>query len=427
MTPAATADPPAADLIVRGASQVLTMRGAAGPRSGRAQGEIGIVERGAVAVRGGKIAQVGPEYEVLAAWAPGGDAVVVDARGGLVTPGLVDCHTHLVFAGMRQAEFEQRALGASYADIHAAGGGIAATVRATRASSLDQLVDLAEPRLAEMLRSGTTTAEAKSGYGLDRDTELRQLEAVRALQTLQPVELVPTYLGAHSVPADRERAEYVEWLCEAAIPEVAKRRLAVFCDVFCERGLFTPEESRRILKAGRKHGLAPKLHADELTDSGGAALAAAVHAVSADHLHCANDAGLQALAEAGTVGVLLPGTAVFLGIDAHAPARRMMELGVPIALATDFNPGSCFCTSLALILSLACTQLRLSPAEAWVAATINAASAVALGDRLGSLDAGKQADIVVWDADDYRIVPYAMGSSLVRTVVKRGSVVFERS
>jgi imidazolonepropionase len=305
----------------------------------------------------------------------------------------------------------------------AAGGGIYASVRMTRGATRDQLVQTTERHLWTMLAHGTTTVEAKSGYGLDLDTEIRQLEALQEVSTRQPVEIVPTYLGAHAVSPDQEADAYVQWICEEAIPEVARQRLARFCDVFCEKGVFTPEQSERILRAGLRHGLGAKLHADELADTGGAALAARVGATSADHLHCANEAGLAAMAKVGVIATLLPGTAIFLGLGHHAPARRMVELGVPIAVATDFNPGSCYCESLPLMLSFACTQLRLTPAEALVAATINAAYAVGMGARIGSLEVGKQADIVLWNADDYRLIPYHMGINLAKTVIKRGRIV----
>jgi len=414
------------DLLIRNIGQLVTVAGPPGPRAGALQGELGIVANGAVAISGETIAAAGPEAVVLKT--PGLDAQTeeLDAGGAVVTPGLIDSHTHLVFAGTRQNEFELRARGATYEEIMAAGGGIYASVRATRAASLEQLAENAVTHLRTMLAHGTTTAEAKSGYGLDLDTEIQQLEALRLAGERQPVEIVPTYLGAHAVPEGIEADAYVAWMEAEAIPEIARRGLARFCDVFCERGVFTPEQSARILRAGQRHGLEAKLHADELADTGGAMLAARLGAVSADHLHCAHEAGLKAMAQAGVIATLLPGTAVFLGLPHHAPARRMVELGVPIAIATDFNPGTCYCESLPLMLSFACTQLHLTPAEALVGATINAAYAISAGDRLGSLEAGKQADLVLWDADDYRLIPYHMGINLARTVIKRGRIVLRQ-
>jgi imidazolonepropionase len=412
------------DLIIRNVGQLVTMGGPPFPRAGASQGELRIITDGVVAVSDGLIVAVGASETMLAMSGLDDRTIEIDAGGAVMTPGLVDSHTHLGFFGTRQHEFELRAAGASYAEIMAAGGGIYASVRATRQAGLSQLTQTVAGHLRVMLSHGTTTVEAKSGYGLDRETELRQLKALQLADDLGPVELVPTYMGAHAVPEGTEADAYVEWLCGEAIPEVAQSGLARFCDVFCERGVFTPEQSKRILRAGLAYGLRAKLHADELADTGGAMLAAQLRAVSADHLHCANEAGLAAMADAGTIATLLPGTAVFLGLEHHAPARRMVDLGVPVAIATDFNPGSCYCESLPLMLSFACTQLKLSPAEALVGATINAAHAVSLGHRIGSIEIPKQADLVLWDTDDYRMIPYHMGINLVKTVIKRGRIVY---
>lgn len=419
-----------ADLIVVHAQQLLTMASPdapSGPFSGPEQGRIGLIEDGAIAALDGEIVAVGPTEEILAKVQETPDVVTIDARGKVLTPGLVDAHTHLVFAGTREREFELRAKGATYAEIMAAGGGIHSTVRATREASKAELLDLAKARLQTMLEHGATTVEAKSGYGLDFDTEVKQLEVLMELSRRHPVDVVPTFMGAHAVPRETDPEAFVTWLVEDAIPKIAIRGLARFCDVFCEKGVFTPEQSERILKAAQTHGLGAKIHADELGDTGGAALAAKLGAVSADHLHHANLDGLAAMAQAGVVAVLLPGTAVFLGMTEHAPARKMVELGVPVAVATDFNPGSCFSESLPLMLSLAVTQLKLTPQEAWVAVTRNAAHAVGRSHRVGALEVGKQADMVLWDAPDYRVVPYRMGINLVDTVVKRGKVVHRRA
>lgn len=410
------------DLVIRNAAQLVTLAGPSGPRAGAQQAELALLTDGTLAISGSEIVAVGPTERVLATAGVDAETAEIDARGLVVTPGLIDSHTHLGFFGTRQNEFEMRAQGATYSEIMAVGGGIYASVRMTRGATLEQLAQTAERHLLTMLAHGTTTVEAKSGYGLDLDTEIRQLEALRLVSSRQPVEIVPTYLGAHCVPHGQDPDAYVSWICEEAIPEVARLGLARFCDVFCEEGVFTPEQSERILQAGRLHGLGAKLHADELADTGGASLAARLGATSADHLHCANEVGLAAMARAGVIATLLPGTAIFLGLDRHAPARRMVELGVPIAVATDFNPGSCYCESLPLILSFACTQLKLSPAEALTAATINAAYAVGLGVGIGSLEVGKQADVVLWNADDYRLIPYHMGINLAKTVIKRGRI-----
>ncbi|AGY60468.1 imidazolonepropionase [Gloeobacter kilaueensis] len=411
------------DLLVRNARQLVSLAGPAAPRAGLLQSELSIIEDGAVAVSEGRIVAVGSTEELLRKLPLDGRTIQIDAAGLVVTPGLVDSHTHLVFAGTRVAEFDLRAQGATYGQILAAGGGIYDTVRRTRAADAAQLLATARRHLGSMARFGTTALEAKSGYGLDLETECRQLAVLMELDG-QPLDIAPTFLGAHAVPSGADPESYVEWLCEAAIPEVARRGLARFCDVFCEAGVFTPEQSERILRTGMAHSLRPRVHADELHDTGGASLAARVGAISADHLHCASEVGLVQMAAAGVIAVLLPGTAVFLGLKTQAPARRMIELGVPLALGTDFNPGSCYCESLALVMSFAVSQCRLTAAEALVAATINGAYAVGLGERLGSLEVGKQADLVIWDADDYRLIPYHMGTSLVRTVLKRGQILY---
>lgn len=411
------------DLVVRNARQLVTVAGPGGPRAGALQGQLEVIEDGAVAIASGEIVSVGPTDEVMTTHLIDADTIELDARGTVVTPGLVDSHTHLVFAGTREHEFELRAKGATYSEILAANGGIHASVRMTRAASRADLILNAERHLQCMLGLGTTTVEAKSGYGLDFETELKQLEALMEVSRRHPVDVVPTFMGAHAVPEGIEPEAYVEWLCTEAIPRIAIRSVARFCDVFCEEGVFTSLQTERILSAAIKHGMGIKLHADELSDTGGAMLAARLGAVSADHLHCAHADGLKAMAERGVIATLLPGTAVFLGMSAHAPARRMIELGVPVALATDFNPGSCFSESLPLMMTFACTQMRMTPAEALVAATINGAHAVSRAHRIGSLEPGKQADLVLWDADDYRMIPYHMGVNLARTVIKRGQVV----
>jgi imidazolonepropionase len=413
----------AVDLVIRNARQLVTLAGPEAPRSGAAQGELAIIPDGAVAVQNGEIVAVGPTDALMLSQDIDDHTAELDASGLVVTPGLVDSHTHLVFAGTRAHEYELRAQGATYAEIMEAGGGIHASVRQTRAASLETLVRNAQTHLQRMLAHGTTTVEAKSGYGLDFDTEVKQLEALERLSRRHEIDVVPTFMGAHAVPDGEDPDAYVDWLCKEAIPKVAIRQLARFCDVFCEKGVFTPEQAERILRAAIGQGLQAKIHADELSDTGGAALAARVGAVSADHLHCANESGLKAMASRGVIGTLLPGTAVFLGLSHHAPARRMVELGVPVALATDFNPGSCYSESLPLMMSFACSLLKLTPAEALVASTINAAHAVSRAHRVGSLEPGKQADLVLWDADDYRMIPYHMGINLVKTVLKRGQAV----
>jgi imidazolonepropionase len=408
-------------LLIGNIGQLITMAGEPHARVGAEMSDLALIRNAAVLIEGQNVIGCGVEDTVYAAATTLGDFDEIDAAGAVVTPGLIDAHTHLVHGGTRQGEFEARALGKTYAEIMDGGGGIYSSVLATRAATLPELVAAAKLHLAEMLAHGTTTCEAKSGYGLDLETELRQLKAVSILNREQPVELIATFMGAHAVPAGTDQGDYVDWLCGVALPEVAASGLARFNDVFCELGVFTQEESEQILLAGKRFGLQPKIHADELNDTGGAALSARIGAISADHLHCASDVGLLAMADAGTIAVLLPGTAVFLGLTVHAPARRMIEAGVAVALGSDFNPGSCYCRSMPLIMSFACTQLGMSPAEALAASTVNAAYASGVGGRVGTIEVGKQADLVLWDADDYRMMPYAMGANLVRTVIKKGS------
>ncbi|HEY9722227.1 MAG TPA: imidazolonepropionase [Oscillatoriaceae cyanobacterium] len=393
------------------------------PRRGRALGELGLVRNAALAIRDGRIACVGPARDVLDAIAQTPRTHVIDAAGGTVTPGLIDPHTHLVFGGTREEEFVMRLQGRSYAEILAAGGGIHQSVSTTRAASVDQLAAQGRAALERMLANGTTTLEAKSGYGLDLDTELKQLEAIARLAAEGPQEIVATFLGAHAVPAGQDADAYVNFLVATAIPEVARRKLARYCDVFCEQGVFTPAQTERIFEAATAHGLGLRLHADELSDLGGGALAARLKAASADHLLMLGEQSIAALAASETVAVMLPGTPFFLDMKERAPARKLVERGVALALGTDFNPGSCFSESMPMMMTLACLQLKLTPSEALACATINAAHALGLADRLGSLEPGKQADLVLWDAPNHAHLAYHFGVQLTRHVLKRGEVV----
>jgi len=415
-----------ANLIVKNAAELLTLRGEAErPRVGSELRQLGIIERGALAARNGVVVWVGPTAEMEGAVTPERECRMIDASGKTVMPGLVDPHTHLLFAGSREQEFVQRIEGKTYMEIAAAGGGINATVRATRQAGKEELKALARPRLRRMLEQGVTTVEVKSGYGLETATEIKMLEAINELAREEVPGLVPTFLGAHEVPPEyRDRNdEYIQVLVTEMLPEVASRRLARFNDVFCERGVFSLEESERILNAGLFHGLRPKLHADEITPLGGAELAAEVKATSADHLLFITEHGIEAMARAGVVAVLLPGTAYFLFMGRYAPARALVERGVPVALATDCNPGSCMTESLPLVLNMACTQMRLTPAEAITAATINAAWAVGEADFVGSLEVGKQADLLILDPPNPLHLCYHFGVNLVQAVFKRGRLV----
>jgi imidazolonepropionase len=376
----------------------------------------------ALLVRDGRIAWVGSmaEHPPLSA-----GTEVLDATGRTLLPGFVDSHTHLVFAGTREDEFEQRLEGHSYQEIAARGGGINATVRRVRQASKAELKALARARLRRLLACGVTTVEVKSGYGLSPADELKCLEVIAELNAEGPWELTPTFLGAHAVPPEYrdDRAGYLRLLVETMLPEVARGRLAEFCDVFCETGVFSLAESEHLLHRARDLGFQLKLHADELTPLGGAELAARLGAVSADHLLCITEAGIDALAASGTVATLLPGTAFFLGLP-YAPARRLIERGVPVALASDCNPGTCPTENLPLVGAMACTQMRMLPAEVVTALTLNAAAALGRADRLGSLEVGKQADLVLCDVPDYRHLFYHFGGHHVWRVFKRGRVVY---
>jgi imidazolonepropionase len=426
-------------LVIRNARAIATLAG--GMRRGSAQNDAAVLARDdaslALAIVNGRIAALGPADDVDRALAGLGlDPAVVpalDAQGGLLTPGLVDAHDHLLFGGSREGELLLRQRGASYLEILAAGGGILSTVDRTREATTEQLHAHGRRWLDELLSHGVTTAEVKTGYGLDLATELRCLEVYGALDAEGPVELVPTYLGAHAVPRElRGRPDAVEAHIDDIItnqlPRVAEQGIARFCDVFCEQGVFDADQSRRMLKAGAAHGLALRLHADEIHDSHGAALAAELGATSADHLAAISPDGIEALgraADAGTptVATLLPATTLYLMADHYAPARSLIERGVPVALGTDFNPGTSPTPNLQLVLSLACLQLKLTPIEALVAATANSAQAVGLGATHGTLDVRRQADVVVWRVPSVEQLPTWLGADLVRSVVKRGRIV----
>jgi imidazolonepropionase len=386
--------------------QLVTLAGPARPRVGDELRELGVIADAALVVEDGCIVAGGSYAELCGRIPP--HAELIDAGGSVVTPGFVDAHTHLVFAGSRAAEFEQRIGGATYQQIAAAGGGILRTVALTRASSEDELVSEARKHLDWMLRAGTTTAEAKSGYGLERATELRMLRVLARLDAEGPVRIVPTLLAAHCVPPEfaGRREEYVRWIAEELIPEVAAAGLAKYCDAFCDDHAFTVEESRTVLTAARRHGLRLRVHAEQFRPGTGAALAAELGAATADHLEAAEDEVLQVLKDAGVQPVMLPGSVFALGRSNYPPARKMVESGLAIVLATDFNPGSSPIASMPFILSLACLQMGLTPAEALTAATINAAWSLDLGNSIGSLEAGKQADFLIHEFTDYRELAY---------------------
>lgn len=416
--------PQEVELIVAHAAEIVTTTGRSlRPASGHQQSNITVIQDGAIAVRRGRIVQVGKTREILSAYR---SKHVIDASYKTVLPGLVDPHTHLIFAGFRDQEFEMKLCGKTYMEILAAGGGILSTVKETRKTGKQRLFQLCRERARSLLLHGTTTIEAKSGYGLNTAEETKCLQVARSLDRLGPFDVVPTFLGAHAVPEEYQgRAdEYVDLVVEEMIPKIAEKKLARFCDVFCEKGVFTIEQSRRILEAAQRRGLKPKIHADEFADTGGAALAAEVSAISADHLLCSSDEGLRKMADKGTLAVLLPAASLTLMMNRAANARKMIEYGVPIAIGTDLSP-SCMLESQQMSIALACHFLRMTPAEAFVAATINAAHAICEASSVGSLEPGKKADITIIDAPNHRFLGYRFGINLVETVIKNGKIVVQ--
>ncbi len=411
-----------ADLVIRHARVLFTCAGPA-PRGGAAQAEAGAISDGAIAANAGRIVAVGETAAVDRAVTAGPDAVILDASGCTVVPGFVDPHTHLVFAGDRAAELQRRLAGASYAEIAAEGGGILKTVRATREAGEEELAAAASARLDEMLRAGTTTCEAKSGYGLETAAELKMLRVIRRLDATHPMDVVATFLGAHEIPPEyrARRREYVDLIVREMIPSVAGEGLAEWCDVFCETGVFTPEESRAILEAGLKAGLKARIHADELSASGGTRVAAEVGARSADHLLFVEREPAVALARRGGVATLLPIAAFYLKVGRFAPARMLIHAGIPVALATDLNPGGGFSPSMPFAIALACFAMNMTLEEALVAATLNAAYAIDRHGEAGSLERGKRMDAVILRGQPSDLI--RVGAPAVQTVIKNGKIV----
>jgi imidazolonepropionase len=411
-----------ADFIVHNIGELVTLDGPNRPRIREEMQELGIIHDGAVAMVQGKIVAVGKSSEIHTEWQA---KETLDARKSLVTPGFVDPHTHPVFAATREAEFEMRIRGATYQEIAKAGGGIRESARRLQKIPKEVLKEQVRSRLDRFLCLGTTTIEAKSGYGLSTDAEIKSLEILCELRKEHSIGIVPTFMGAHEVPDEYQhhREGYISLLIQEMIPEVTRRKLAKYCDIFCERGVFSIEESRRVLEAARKEGLSLKLHADELSPLGGAELAAALHATSADHLVFISDQGIEDMKNRGVVAVLLPATTFFLASSPYAPARKMISCGVPVALSTDFNPGSAMTQSMPIVLTLATLYLRMLPSEALVASTINAAFAIGMADRVGSISVGKEADLLLWEASSYRYLPYHFGDNLLWAVIKSGKIV----
>jgi len=410
------------DLLIENASEVITLRGGSQkPLRGEHMKDLGIIKGGSVAVNEGRIVAVGKKQEVKRKFE---GKETIDASGKVVMPGFVDPHTHLVFAGAREDEFEMRIEGATYMGILETGGGILKTVRETRKASKDELIEYCRKTVDVMLEHGTTTVEAKSGYGLTVEDEVKCLEVAKLLNERHSIDIISTFLGAHAVPPEyKDNAEdYMKLIINEILPAVVSRKLAEFCDVFCEKGVFSIEQSREILLSGKKYGLIPKLHADEMTRLGGAELAAEVQAVSADHLLFTSDNGIKALTKQGVIAVLLPGASFSLVMEKYADARKMIQWRVPVALGTDYNP-SCWVENQQIIIALACRQMRMTPAEAIAATTINAAHAIKRAQTVGSLEPDKKADAIVLSIPNHKFLGYRFGVNLVDKVIKEGKLV----
>jgi imidazolonepropionase len=416
-----------ADIFIKNASQVVTCSGF-GAKRGKEMSQLHIITDGAVLIQDGIIKAVGKTEEVLSL--PGFDEsqyAVTDASGKAVLPGFTDSHTHFVFGGYRAEEFSQRLRGDSYMDIMKRGGGILSTVSATREASKEELIEAGLKRLDSMLSYGVTTVEGKSGYGLDMDTEIKQLEVMTELNRLHPIDIVRTFLGAHAVPPAYKgrKDEFIRYMTDEVMPRAVEKGLAEFCDIFCEENVFSVSQSRKLLTKAKQMGLKLKLHADEMVSLGGAELAAELGAVSADHLLQASDEGIRRMADAGVVATLLPGTAFSLK-EPYARGRYMIDQGCAVALATDFNPGSCFTESVPLIFALATLYMNITPEEAVTAFTLNAAAAVDRADTIGSLDPGKIGDVIILEFPSYHYIPYHLGANTVEKVIKRGKLIYDR-
>ncbi len=408
-----------ADLIIRNASQLICPI-----ENNQGVSELQIIDNGAVAVSQGKIIDYGKSPEIIRQFA---SKKIIDASSKVVAPGFVDAHTHPIFFGTRENEFEQRNAGKSYADIAKAGGGIRYSVRQVRNASKEQLVEFALPHLDHFLQHGTTTIEAKSGYGLTLEDEIKSLEVIEELNHLHPIDLVPTFLGAHDIPDEHRanRQAYIQSIINEMIPRIAERKLAEFCDIFCEENVFNVQEAETILSAAHGAGLKLKMHADQLSASGGAELAAKLKAVSADHLDYISLRAIEQIKMSGTIPVLLPGAVFFLGLQHYAPARKLIDSGLSVALATDFNPGTCMTQSLPLMMTLGCIYMRMTPDEVWLATTLNAAKAISREKSIGLIQPMAQADLVIWNMPTYKYLPYHFGVNLVDQVIKKGRSVWK--
>jgi imidazolonepropionase len=410
------------NILITNARQLITLKGPAKARAGKEADELFIIENGAVAIKGEKILAVGTTEEIKANYI---SDKTIDASNKVVMPGFVDPHTHPVFVNTREHEFEMRIKGKSYVEISQSGGGIRSSIKAVREASEDELYELSEKRIKRMISNGTTTLEAKSGYGLSTESEIKMLKVIKRLDENLPIDIIPTFMGAHEFPIEYidNHEEYIRILKEEMMPEVKKQNLAEYCDIFTEEHVYNIEQSRDILNRAKNLGFKIRMHADEIKPIGGAELAAEVGAVSADHLGAASDTGIEAMRDAGVIATLLPGTIFSLGMKSYARARDMIDAGLPVALATDYNPGSCNCDSMQFIITLACLQMKMTVAEAITASTINAAYSLEMGDKIGSLEVGKYADILIMDMPSYQYLPYHFGSNNVETVIKNGKVI----
>jgi len=411
------------DLIIDNCKELLTLKGANRARTGSEMNDLGIITNAAIAVSDGEIIDIGSNTEILAKYDFNEH---IDADNGIVMPGFVDPHTHPVFYATRENEFEMRITGRTYVEISQSGGGIRSSINSVRQAGEEELYQLSLKRIKKLITCGTTTLEAKSGYGLSTESELKMLRVIKRLNNSLPLDIVPTFMGAHEFPVEYkdDHEAYIKLLIDEMLPQVAEAELAEYFDIFTEEHVFNIKQSRRLMQAARAHGFKLRMHADEIKPIGGAELAAEMKAVSADHLGACSDSGIKAMQEQGVIATLLPGTIFSLGMKSYARARDMIDSGVAVALATDYNPGSCNCDSMQFIITLACLQMKMTVAEAITASTINAAAALERADKIGSLEIGKQADIIILDMPSYKFLPYHFGSNNVTRVIKKGKIIW---
>jgi imidazolonepropionase len=401
------------DILIKNANELITLKGLNRARTKKEMNNLSIIENGSIAINKGKIVGIGKDLKF-------NSEIIINASGKTVLPGFVDSHTHLVFAGSREYELEMKLKGYTYMDILKKGGGIYYTVEKTKEATDKELLNQSKNRLYAMLKHGTTTCEAKSGYGLDTESELRILKIQKILNKIHPVDIISTFLGAHAIPKDKSTDQYVDIIINNMIPKI--KNLAKFCDVFCEKGVFNIIQSKRILEAGKKHGLVPKIHADEIIDTSGASLAADINAISADHLLMSSEMSLRQMSKKGVIAVLLPGTPFLLMQNQYASARKMIDMGISIALGSDLNP-NCWIENMQFIIQLACLKMKMTPAEAITASTFNSACSLGLNNSIGSLEKGKKADVIVLNCSNHKFIPYHVGLNLVDVVIKNGKII----